>query len=101
MSTAGDYEAPAPHEERAKAVTDANSVATFNSSAGAFTAAPVVTLAVEAAAGFRSARISANTAGQTQVTVLAAASVTLLGTGVLAVGAPAAGVTVHAHAVAP
>jgi hypothetical protein len=101
MATSGDYTAPTPHVERATAVTDSNGVATFNWPAGAFPAPPVVTVALEAGAGFRSSRISANTAAQTQVTVLASAGVTVLGIGVLAVGTPAAGVTVHAHAVAP
>jgi len=73
-------------------------VATFHWPPGTFTAPPVVTVALEAGAGFRSARISANTAAQTQVSVLTAAGVTLLGIGVLATGTPASGVTVHAHA---
>jgi hypothetical protein len=101
MSTAGDYEAPARREERATAITGSNGVATFNWPAGAFAAPPVVTIAVEAGDGFRSARIASNTAAQTTVHVLAAAGVTLLGVGVLAAGANAPGVTVHAHAVAP
>ncbi|MEV6738720.1 hypothetical protein AB0N14_18015 [Streptomyces sp. NPDC051104] len=101
MSTRGAYAQPTPHVERATAVTDSNGVATFNWPAGAFSAAPVVTLSLEAGAGFRSSRISANTATQTQVTVLASAGVTVLGIGVLAAGTPAPGVTVHAHAVAP
>ncbi|MEU1852934.1 hypothetical protein ABZ499_27625 [Streptomyces sp. NPDC019990] len=98
MGTRGDYAAPV---RRATAVTDSNGVATFNWGAGTFPAPPVVTVALEAGAGFRSSRISANTAAQTQVTVLASAGVTILGIGVLAAGTPAAGVTVHAHAVAP
>lgn len=101
MSTGGDYKAPARRQERATAVTDGNGNAVFNWPVGAFTAAPVVTLAVEAGAGFRSARIAANSATQTTVSVLHAAGVTILGIGVLATGTPAAGVTVHAHATAP
>ena len=101
MATAGDYEAPQRRQERATAVTDGNGIATFAWPAGAFAAPPVVTVAVEAGAGFRSARISSNTAAQTTVHVLAAAGVTLLGIGVLAAGANAPGVTVHAHAEAP
>jgi hypothetical protein len=101
MATAGDYEAPQRREERATAVTGANGVATFTWPAGAFAAPPVVTVAVDAGDGFRSARIASNTAAQTTVHVLAASGVTLLGIGVLAVGANAPGVTVHAHAVAP
>ncbi|MEU9576310.1 hypothetical protein [Streptomyces chilikensis] len=100
MSTSGDYEVPQRREERVTAVTDGDGVATFNWPAGAFSGPPVVTLAVEAGAGFRSARIASNTATQTTVHVLAAAGVTLLGIGVLAAGVNAPGVTVHAHATA-
>lgn len=100
MGTAGDYEEPGPRQERATAVTDGSGNAVFAWPPGAFTAPPVVTVAVEAGAGFRSARISANSAASTTVTVLAAAGVTLLGIGVLAAGTPATGVTVHCHAVA-
>jgi hypothetical protein len=100
MSTGGDYEAPGRRQERATAVTDGNGLATFTWPAGAFTSPPVVTLAVEAGAGFRSARIASNTAGQTTVAVLQAAGVTLLGIGVLAAGVAASGVTVHATATA-
>lgn len=101
MGTAGDYEAPGRREERATAVTDGSGIATFNWPAGAFAAPPVVSIALEAGAGFRSARIASNTAAQTTVHVLTAAGVTLLGIGVLAAGTNASGVTVHAHAVAP
>lgn len=68
--------------------------------AGAFDAPPVIALAVEAVGGFRSAEISANSATSTTVSVLVAAGATLLGIGVLAVGAAASGVTVHATATA-
>ena len=101
MSTDGDYEAPQRRQERAKAVTDGNGIATFNWPAGAFAGPPVVALAVEAGAGFRSARIASNTAAQTTVHVLAAAGVTVLGIGVLATGSNAPGVTVHATATDP
>jgi hypothetical protein len=101
MSTAGDYEAPQRREERATAVTDSSGNAVFAWPAGAFAAPPVVTVGIQGPAGFRSHSITANTATQTTINVLAAAGVTLLGIGVLAAGAPAAGVTVHAHAVAP
>ncbi|MGW6391219.1 hypothetical protein ACWFR1_12120 [Streptomyces sp. NPDC055103] len=67
----------------------------------AFAAPPVVTASVQAGDGFRSVRIAANSAASTTVHVDASAGVTLLGIGVLAVGAPAAGVTVHVHAIAP
>ncbi|WP_228995216.1 hypothetical protein [Streptomyces sp. DH8] len=101
MATDGAYTPPARRHERATAVTDGNGQALFTWPAGAFTAPPVVTVAVEAGAGFRSARISANTPTSTTVTVLAAAGVTLLGIGVLAAGTPASGITVHAQAVEP
>ncbi|WP_230984522.1 hypothetical protein [Microbispora oryzae] len=67
----------------------------------AFTAAPVVAVGVQGAAGFRSATITANSPSSTTVRVLAAASVTVLGIGVLAAGVPTSGVTVHLVAVAP
>lgn len=89
-----------PRVERARAVTDADGNAVFTWPVGAFTAPPVVGVEVEAGPGFRSARIVANTAASTTVSVLAAAGVTLLGIGVLAAGQPAVGVTVHAVAVA-
>lgn len=101
MGTRADYVTPSPHVERAAVTTDASGNATFTWSAGAFTAPPVVAVSVQAGAGFYSARISSNTAAVTQVSVLVAAGVTLLGIGVLATGAPAAGVTVHAVAVQP
>lgn len=99
--TAGDITLPGPRIERAQAVTDGNGNAVFTWPVGAFTAPPVVTVGIEAGAGFRSHRIAANSAASTTVHVLAAAGVTLLGIGVLAVGANASGVTVHAIAVAP
>ncbi|MEU5497981.1 hypothetical protein [Streptomyces griseofuscus] len=101
MATTGGYTAPAPRVERQTVVTDANGNAVFNWPAGAFAAPPVVTIGVQGGTAFRSHAITANTAASTTVNVLVAAGVTLLGIGVLAVGAPAAGITVHAHAVAP
>ncbi|MER5699222.1 hypothetical protein ACWDBO_25545 [Streptomyces mirabilis] len=101
MSTGGDYQALAPHVERAKVTTDSNGNAVFAWPAGAFAAPPVVTVGIQAASGFRSHSITANSATSTTVNVLASAGVTVLGIGVLAVGTPAAGITVHAHAVAP
>ncbi|MFK0174172.1 hypothetical protein ACIQU5_35950 [Streptomyces sp. NPDC090306] len=64
-------------------------------------APPVVTVGIQGATALRSHTIAANSSTQTTVNVLVAAGVTLLGIGVLAVGAPAAGIVVHAHAVAP
>lgn len=101
MSTAGDYEAPQRRQERATVVTDGSGNAVFAWPAGAFAAPPVVTVGLQGSAAFRSHTITANTATSTTVNVLASAGITLLGIGVLAVGTPAAGVTVHAHAVAP
>ncbi|MET8609819.1 hypothetical protein [Streptomyces misionensis] len=100
MSTAGAYRSPGTRVERATAVTDGSGNVTFTWTPG-FAGPPVVTLAVQGGDGFRSARISANTATSTTVNVQVAAGVTLLGLGVLAVGAPAAGVTVHAIAAGP
>ncbi|MFJ3249063.1 hypothetical protein [Streptomyces sp. NPDC086782] len=100
MSTAGSYVTPRPRVERATGVTDGSGNVVFTWPAGAFSAPPVVTVSVQGGDAFRSARIASNSATQTTASVLAAAGVTLLGLGVLAVGAPAAGVTVHAHAVA-
>jgi hypothetical protein len=100
VSTSGAYTPPARRVERGTGVTDGSGNVTFAWPPGAFTAPPVVTLALQAGDGFRSARISANSATATTVNVLAASGVTLLGIGVLAAGAPAAGVTVHATATA-
>ncbi|BBA98360.1 hypothetical protein RVR_4511 [Actinacidiphila reveromycinica] len=98
MGTEGAYVRPGPRIERATGVTDGSGNVTFTWPVGAFSAAPVVTLATQGASAFRSCSITANSAASTTVNVLASAGVTLLGIGVLAVGAPAAGVTVHAHA---
>jgi hypothetical protein len=101
VPTRADYSPPTPHVERATGVTDGSGNVAFTWPAGAFSAPPIVTIGVQGSSAFRSHAITANTATSTTVNVLAAAGVTLLGIGVLAVGAPAAGVTVHAHAVAP
>ncbi|MEU5834473.1 hypothetical protein ABZ820_12485 [Streptomyces diacarni] len=66
-----------------------------------FSAPPVISATVEAEAGFRSVRIAANSGGSTTVHVDVSAGVSLLGIGVLAVGAPAAEVTVHVTATEP
>ncbi|MGW3510170.1 hypothetical protein [Streptomyces sp. NPDC000994] len=97
MSTEGAYTPLTPRVERATGVTDGSGNVTFTWPVAAFSAPPVVTLTVQGGDGFRSVRISANSA---TAQVLVAAGVTLLGIGVLAAGAPASGVTVHAHAVA-
>jgi hypothetical protein len=101
VPTRGSYSPLTPHLERATGVTDGSGNVTFAWPAGAFSAPPVVTIGVQGASGFRAHSITANSAASTTVNVLASAGVTLLGIGVLAVGTPAAGVTVHAHAVAP
>ncbi|MFF0092674.1 hypothetical protein ACFYSF_22310 [Streptomyces canus] len=101
MSTGGSYAPTAGRVERARGVTDGSGNVTFTWPVGAFSTPPVVTVALQSGAGFYSHRITANAAGSTTVNVLAAAGVTLLGIGVLAAGAPASGVTVHAHAAAP
>lgn len=54
MSTGGDFRAPSPRVERATVTTDANGNAVFNWPAGAFTAAPVVTVGVQGGTAFRS-----------------------------------------------
>jgi hypothetical protein len=101
MPTHGTYTPPSPRVERATGVTDGSGNVVFNWSAGAFSAPPVVTIGLQGGSAFRSHSIAANSATSTTVNVLASAGVTLLGIGVLAAGAPAAGVTVHAQAVAP
>lgn len=99
MATRADYTPPTVRLERQRGVTDGNGRITFTWPAGAFTAAPVVTLALEAAtAGVRSARIVSNAAGSTTVEVLTTTGVTVLGISVLGPGVAASGVTVHAHA---
>ncbi|WP_405759438.1 hypothetical protein OG234_13175 [Streptomyces sp. NBC_01420] len=79
-------------------MTDGSGNVVFTWPAGAFSAPPVVTVTPQGTAGFRSCAITANSAASTTVNVQASAGITLLGIGVLAVGAPASGVTVHAHA---
>ncbi|CAL9537978.1 hypothetical protein [Streptomyces sp. enrichment culture] len=101
MATAGDYEAPPRRVERATAVTDGSGNAVFTWPAGAFTAPPVVTIALQGTVGFRSHTITANSATSTTVNVLGAPVVSLLGIQILAASVSASGITVHAQAVAP
>jgi hypothetical protein len=62
----------------------------------------VVTHAIEAGTNqVRTARITANSATSTTFQVIVTTGVTVLGISVLGPGVAAAGVTVHAHAVAP
>ncbi|MFF3654867.1 hypothetical protein [Streptomyces olivochromogenes] len=98
MPTRGNYTPTSGRVERATGVTDGSGNVTFTWPAGAFATPPVVTIGLQAPAGFYSHRITANAAGATTVNVLMAAGITLLGIGVLAAGAAASGVTVHAHA---
>ncbi|MBT3161514.1 hypothetical protein HTV80_00095 [Streptomyces sp. Vc74B-19] len=103
MSTSGSYTPPPPpaRQAHARAVTDSSGNAVLTWPPGLFTGPPVVTLAVQAGDGFRSVRISVNSATQTTVNVQVAGGLTLLGLGVLAVGVAASGVTVHATATEP
>lgn len=100
--TAGSYSPPAPAVRpvwRGTAVSAANGVATFTYPVGRFTAPPVLAVAIESAnTNMKTHRVLSNTALGATVLVLAAAGVTLLGIGVLAVGAAEAGATVHLHA---
>ncbi|EDY43988.1 hypothetical protein SSBG_02178 [Streptomyces sp. SPB074] len=67
-----------------------------------FEAAPVVSVAVQGdGGGFRSVRVTANSASSTTVQAEGAAVVELLGISLLAAALPAAGVTVHLIAVEP
>lgn len=96
----GDPAPAGPRVERATGVTDGSGNVTLVWPAGAFTAPPTVTVALQGAAGFRSHTITANSAASTTVHVLGAPVVSLLGIQILAASIPASGVTVHAHAVA-
>ncbi|MDX3345882.1 hypothetical protein PV387_03385 [Streptomyces sp. ME02-6987-2C] len=80
-------------------MTDGSGNVVFTWPAGAFTAPPAVTIALQGASGFRSSTITANSAASTTVNVLGAPVVSLLGIQILAASVPASGVTVHAHAV--
>ena len=98
--TDGAYAPPGGRVERAPGVTDGSGNVTFTWPPGAFSAPPVVTVTVEAASGFRSFGITANSAASTTVNVLGAPIVSLLGIQILAAAVPASGITVHAHATA-
>ncbi|WP_327415393.1 hypothetical protein [Streptomyces sp. NBC_01233] len=101
MPTRGHYTPISGRVERATGVTDANGNVTFNWPAGTFSVPPVVTVALQAAAGFRSATVTANSATATTVNVLGAPVVSLLGIQILAASIPAPSITVHVHATAP
>lgn len=101
MATSGEYAPAAGRVQRATAVTDANGNVTVAWPAGAFSVAPVVTIALQGAGGFRSHTITANSAAATTVNVVGAPVVSLLGIQILAAATPASGITVHLHATAP
>lgn len=101
MSTTGDYRPPSLQTARATGVTDGAGNVTFNWPAGMFTVPPVVTVALQGAAGFRSSAITANSPTATTVNVLGAPVVSLLGINILAASVAAVGITVHVHATAP
>lgn len=98
--TDGAYAPAGGRVERARGVTDGSGNVTLAWPAGAFTAPPVVTVGIQAASGFRSWSITANTAASTTVQVLGAPVVSLLGINILAAAVPASGITVHAVATA-
>ncbi|MFB8347917.1 hypothetical protein [Streptomyces niveus] len=101
MPTRGSYTPVSGRVERATGVTDAAGNVTVNWQAGTFAVPPVVTVALQGAAGFRSHTITANSATATTVHVLGAPVVSLLGIQILAASVAAAGITVHVHATAP
>lgn len=101
MPTRGHYTPISGRVERATGVTDGAGNVTFAWPAGTFSVPPVVTVAIQGAAGFRSSTITANSATSTTVHVLGAPVVSLLGIQILAASVPAPGLTVHVHATAP
>ncbi|WP_309317389.1 hypothetical protein [Streptomyces salinarius] len=101
MPTRGHYTPVSGRVERATGVTDASGNAVFNWPAGVFSAPPVVTVALQGPAGFRSHTVTANSATATTVNVQGSPVVSLLGIQILAAATPAAGITVHVHATAP
>ncbi|WP_371798987.1 collagen-like protein [Streptomyces sp. NBC_01707] len=96
--TPGAPGAPGTQIARAVATTDSSGQAVFTWFP-AFAAPPIVTLAVQAGAGFRSVRIVSNTATTTTIQATGAAVVELLGIQLLAASIAAAGVVIHATAV--
>ncbi|MGW3736673.1 hypothetical protein [Streptomyces sp. NPDC005148] len=101
MPTRGSYTPISGRVERATGVTDASGNVTFNWPTGTFSVPPVVTVALQGPAGFRSHTITANSATATTINVLGAPVVSLLGIQILAASTAAAGITVHVHATAP
>ena len=98
--TDGAYAPPGGRVERAQGVTDGSGNVTFTWPPGAFSAPPVVTVAIQAGSGFRSVTVTANSSASTTVNVVGAPVVSLLGIQILAAAVPASGITVHAHATA-
>jgi len=101
MPTRGHYTPISGRVERATGVTDGAGNVTVTWPVGTFSVPPVVTVALQGAAGFRSSTVTANSATATTVNVLGAPVVSLLGINVLAASVAAAGITVHVHATAP
>ncbi|MEH0402853.1 hypothetical protein ACFY7V_03440 [[Kitasatospora] papulosa] len=101
MPTRGHYTPISGRVERATGTTDAAGNVTVTWPAGTFSVAPVVTVALQGAAGFRSFTVTANSATATTVNVLGAPVVSLLGVNILAASVAAPGITVHVHATAP
>lgn len=100
MTTSGHYTPTHARQAHARAVTNSSGDATITWSPP-FGAPPIITATVEAGSGFRSLRVAANSATSTTIHVDVSTGVTLLGIGVLALGAAASGVTVHVTATEP
>lgn len=91
---------PAAQALRSRSITNSAGEATFIWTRP-FAAPPIVALAVQGGAGFRSVRIVSNTGTTTVVQAQGAAVVELLGIQILGAGIAAAGVTIHATATEP
>lgn len=101
MTTRTDLDLTSGRVFSGTGVTDASGNVTFNF-VPAFAVVPAVTHAVQTAiADITECRISALTAAAVTFNVRRAPAVVILGISVLQVPVPAAGVTVHCHAVAP
>jgi hypothetical protein len=95
--SSGSYTPPPPRLDAFVGVTDADGRVMWAFDEP-FPAPPVVTATVHAATGFYSLQVAQVGAESCLISVVESAAVTLLGIGVLAVGAPAVGVTVNATA---
>lgn len=104
LAGAGPQGPPGPGLKsfRGTGVTDADGSVTFNMATATFAAAPVITHAVQTAlADLTECRISALSAASVTFNVRRSPAITLLGVAVVQAPQPAAGVTVHCHAVEP